>query len=170
MRQLILMRHGEAEAASGRGDHPRPLTARGRAEALEAAGWLAALARPDAALVSDSVRTRETFDCAAPALPPGLPCRVSRALYDASSETLLAEIRTAAAAVSSLLVVGHNPGIGDLARRLAGDGDADALRRLGERFPTSGIAVIDVGTASWAEVGAPGRLVALLAGGAGWGA
>lgn len=164
MRQLILMRHGEAEADSGQGDHARVLSLRGSAEALRAARRLATVARPDAARVSDSVRTRQTFDCAAPALPAGLPCRVTHALYDAPSETVLADVRTTDAGIASLLVIGHNPGIGDLARRLAGDGNAEALRRLGERFPTSGIAILDLDAAPWAEVGAPGRLAAFLAG------
>ncbi len=161
-RRLILMRHAKAEAASGQGDHGRPLSARGRAEALEATRRMVALSRPDAALVSDSRRTRQTLESAAPALPPALPCRFTRAIYGASAAAILAEAQQTSDDVGCLLVVGHNPGIGDLARSLAGDGRASDLETLGEGFPTSCFAVIDVEAATWADLGAPGRLVFLL--------
>lgn len=163
MRQLILMRHGKAEAgAAGQGDHGRGLTARGRAEALEAARRLAALAHPDAALVSDSTRTRQTIESALPALPAALPCRFTRSLYGATPEAILAEVRTTPPDVSCLLVIGHNPGMGDLARRLAAEGDPQALARLAAGFPTSCFALLELATADWATVGTPGRLRFLL--------
>ncbi len=162
MRQLILMRHGKAETASGGGDHARPLTPRGRAEAAEAGRRLAAAARPALALVSDSARTRDTFACLAPALDPALPHTFTRALYGATAEAILGEVRAAPDEAAAVLVVGHNPGIGDLARRLAGAGDAAALAALAEGFPTSCFAVIDLDGDRWAEVGAPGRLRFLL--------
>lgn len=162
MRQLILMRHGKAEPASGGGDHARPLSPRGRAEAAEAGRRLAAVATPALALVSDSARTRETLDALAPAFAPALPRRSTRAVYAASAETILGEVRSAPDDAAALLVVGHNPGIGDLARRLAGTGDAKALAALSERFPTSCFAVIDLDADRWTDVGAPGRLRFLL--------
>ncbi len=162
MRQLILMRHGKAVGASATGDHARSLSPRGRAEALESGRRIAALVRPDAVLLSDSARTRETLDSAAPALPPDLARRVTRSLYGAGADAILAEVRTTSDAVAALLVIGHNPGIGDLARRLAGDGDGAALARLAGGFPTSCFAVIDLAVDGWGAVEAPGRLAFLL--------
>ena len=161
MRQLILMRHAKAEPAAGQGDHGRALSRRGQAEALEAGRRIAALARPGAALVSDSARTRQTLDCAAPALPAGLSRRFTRALYGATADAILAEVRATSPEVACLLVIGHNPGIGDLARRLAADGEAEALERVAAGFPTSCFAVVDLPADSWKEAG-PGRLAFLL--------
>ena len=164
MRQLILMRHGKAVAASATGDHARALSPRGRAEALEAGRRIAALARPDAVLLSDSTRTRETLDSAAPALSPDLARRITRNLYGAGTDAILAEIRATPDEVASLLVIGHNPGLGDLARRLARDGEAGTLARLAEGFPTSCFAVIDLPVENWGALDAPGRLIFLLPG------
>ena len=162
MRRIIVMRHAKAEPASGGGDHGRPLATRGRAEAFEAARRMAALAPPDAVLVSDSRRTRETFDNAAPALPPELPCRFTPALYGASVTAILAEVRRTSDDARCLLVIGHNPGIGDFARSLAGEGRADDLATLSAGFPTSCFALIEVEAPSWTDLGPPGRLVFLL--------
>lgn len=162
MRRLIVMRHAKAAPATGQGDHGRPLAPRGRAEALEAARRLTSLAHPDAALVSDSRRTRETFESAAPALPPALPCRFTRAIYGASASAILAEAKQTSDDIGCLLVIGHNPGIGDLARRLAGEGDPQDLESLKEGFPTSCFAFLDLDAPGWADLGAPGRLVFLL--------
>ncbi len=162
MRRLILMRHGKAETASGQGDHGRGLVPRGRTEAREAARRMALLAPPDAALVSDSRRTRETFDSAAPALPSGLPCRATRALYGAAPKAILAEIGQTSETIDCLLVIGHNPGIGDLARSLAREGESRDLDRLAAGFPTSCFALLEVEGSAWSDIGAPGRLVFLL--------
>ena len=162
MRRLILMRHAKAQPASGQDDHGRALSPRGRAEALEAGRRIAALAHPDAALVSDSRRTRETFDSASPALPPALPCRITRAIYGASAAAILAEVEQTSDEVACLLVIGHNPGIGELARRLSGKGRDTDLASLDAGFPTSCFAIIDIEAQRWADGGAPGRLVFLL--------
>lgn len=162
MRQLILMRHGKAETASGGGDHARSLSARGRAEAAEAGRRLAAVARPTLALVSDSARTRQTFDCVAPALDPAPAVRHTRAIYGVTADAILAAVRALPDEESCVLVVGHNPGSGDLARRLAGSGEARDLAALANGFPTSCFAVIDLVGDRWAEVGTPGRLRFLL--------
>ena len=112
--------------------------------------------------MSDSVRTRQTFDRIAPALDPALDVAFTRALYGATAEAILAAIRAAPDAANSLLIVGHNPGTGDLARRLAGTGDAADIAALARGFPTSCFAVIDLDGERWADVGTPGRLRFLL--------
>lgn len=162
MRQLIIMRHGKAETASGAGDHARPLSPRGRAEAAEAGRRLAGVATPALALVSDSLRTRQTFECLAPALDPAPPATFTRSIYGVTAEAILAAVRSTPDAAGTLLVVGHNPGSGDLARRLAGEGDAAGLAALARGFSTSCFAVIEFDGDRWAEVGAPGRLRFLL--------
>ncbi len=162
MRYLILMRHGKAEPGSSAGDHGRGLTARGRAEAQEAGRRIAEMARPDAVLLSDSTRTRETLESAAPALPADLPREATRTLYAATAETILDTVRATSDDVACLLVIGHNPGIGDLARRLAGEGAKRDLARLADGFPTSCFAVLEIDAARWSEIGRPGRLAFLL--------
>ncbi len=65
-------------------------------------------------------------------------------------------IRQAPDAAATLIVVGHNPGLGDLAAALAGSGPRAARDRLALEFPTAACAVIDFDGDHWAEI-APGR-------------
>ena len=102
------------------------------------------------------------MESASPALPPDLSWRFTRALYGAGIDAILAEVRATPPEVASLLVIGHNPGMGELARRLAATGDPDALQSLAAGFPTSCFAILDLPAATWAEAGAPGRLAFLL--------
>ena len=55
-------------------------------------------------------------------------------------------------AVNTLMVVGHNPSIGDLASQLSGSGDRRARADLRSKFPTSGIAILEFDVARWADV------------------
>jgi phosphohistidine phosphatase len=85
-------------------------------------------------------------------LPAKPPAKFVQALYEASAADILAKMRQANAATSSLLVLGHNPGLEEFARRLAGAGsDAAALERLEEKFPTAALArfVVD---GNWAQL------------------
>ncbi len=52
-----------------------------------------------------------------------------------------------------LLVIGHNPGLHELALMLAGKGDAKATKALSDNLPTSGLAMIDFEIDDWADVG-----------------
>ena len=152
MRRLIMLRHAKSARPPGVDDFDRPLAARGR----EAAPRMGAYLRdeglfPDLALVSPSRRTRETWDLVRPALGK-VETRFEQAIYEAPAARLLAAVQDVEAPVRSLLMVGHNPGFEDLARRLAGHGDSGALARLNEKFPTSAVAVLDFAVESWAEV------------------
>src|SRR5262245_56403921 len=118
MLQLILLRHAKATPADATDDdHARALAAEGREAAPRMAAALAAAgAAPDAALVSDARRTRETWDLAAPSFPNA---KVSflKSLYLCPAETLMIEAEKAGA--NSVIIVGHNPGLHELATRLA---------------------------------------------------
>lgn len=118
MRQLILLRHAKAAVDSDTGeDFDRPLAARGRedapvvAQALKDAG-----ADPQLALVSAAKRTRETWALVSGVLT-GVEVRFVEELYLATAETLLRAVEDSG--VQRLIVVGHNPGLQELAIRLA---------------------------------------------------
>lgn len=120
MRTLILLRHGEAErrAASGR-DVDRLLAAAGAAAATAVAAGLAREGlRPDLALVSAARRAQSTWEAARGAWSPVPPCAVRPDLYEAAADALLAAAEGEGA--DTVLVVAHNPGLHELAARLAG--------------------------------------------------
>jgi phosphohistidine phosphatase len=70
----------------------------------------------------------------------------------ATAEALIERVRATDAGVQTLLIIGHNPGLEDLARMLAGKGDAAARKRLAASFPTSALAVIDFPSDDWTDV------------------
>jgi phosphohistidine phosphatase len=166
MRRLMLLRHAKTEndAPSGR-DQDRRLDDRGRKDAAEIGGWIARHPPvPDAVLVSPAVRAHQTWEIAAAAMK-----ELARAphvellpeLYGADPSQLLQSIHAASATDSQrLMVVGHNPGMHELALALAGSGDAAGRRALAENLPTSGLAIFDFEVDDWADVAfRRGRLV-----------
>lgn len=153
-RALWLLRHAKAaEAAPDGTDHARPLTARGRRDAAALGARLATLdppglALPGAVLCSTATRTTET--AAEVAGPLGLPADRRRSLYYADPDGLLTEVRTVDDAVSSVMVVGHNPAIHALAIALLPDEDPDRQRL--DRFPTCALAVLRLSAARWSDL------------------
>ncbi len=145
MRRLILLRHAKTErdAPSGK-DQDRRLDERGHRDSADIGQWLAAHDyRPDLALVSTAVRTRETWELLRTALPP---TRVKHlpALYGADTSELLSAIHGVAAKdPHCLLILAHNPGLHELALALISGGDAAGRRALDANLPTAGVAVID---------------------------
>jgi len=108
---------------------------------------------PAVVLCSSAVRTRETLDVIAPVL--GEPeVLIEDGLYGASADGLLARLQAVPDSAESVLLIGHNPGIGDLALALAvdDDGDGDALRRLREGVPTGALATLVLADGGWAEL------------------
>jgi phosphohistidine phosphatase len=157
-RRLLLLRHAKADSGDPeQDDHERPLARRGRrdAERMGAAITARGIA-PGQVLCSSALRTRETLDRILPHLPSGLAVAVDHQLYLASPDEILARIALIEDRVSSLLVIGHNPGIAALAERLAGRGAADALARLRRSFPTGALAEIEIDQPRWRDL-APAR-------------
>ncbi|TPM34087.1 histidine phosphatase family protein [Mesorhizobium sp. B2-2-2] len=143
MKQLLLLRHAKSSWDDPNlPDFDRPLAGRGLKSArligreLAARGWL-----PDRALVSPALRTRETWRLVDAELPAHPRVAFSDALYEASATDILGQIRHVDSSNDSLLVVGHNPGLQDLAKQLAGPGsEAKARRRLEGKFATAAFA------------------------------
>jgi phosphohistidine phosphatase len=154
MRRLMLVRHSKAERAEpGVGDQDRVLTDEGRTDATTVGAYLANHSfRPDHVLVSPAARTHETWRQIAAALRAAPHAKFDQRIYNASAQALfdvLAEVPDEARAV---LVLGHNPGLHELAVLLTATGDIDLRERLRENFPTSGIAIIDFALDSWSKL------------------
>jgi phosphohistidine phosphatase len=147
MRRLILFRHAKAEPrAAGQDDFDRPLTERGREDALIVAKALADEGvAPDLVLVSPSRRTTETWTYARDAFPPA-KAELVRDLYNAPSETIREAIEEAKDRCQTLMVVGHNPGLHELAVDILIEDNASAtvIEPVAERFPTATAAVYRV--------------------------
>ncbi|QSB14734.1 histidine phosphatase family protein [Natronosporangium hydrolyticum] len=150
-RRLVLLRHAKAENPVGTSDEDRPLSARGRADAHAAGGWLAANQPPELVLCSPAKRTRQTWHAVATGLGQVSPhVSYERRLYAgglADALTLLQEVDDA---VGSVLLIGHNPTLSQLAFDLAPEGplDSDGLR-------TAGLALLEI-PGGWGEC-APGN-------------
>jgi phosphohistidine phosphatase len=151
MRRLLLLRHAKAERlqAGGR-DQDRVLAQRGRADAKTLGAYLARHALiPDRALVSTSARTRETWTLLAAATGETPPVNFDERLYDAAPQTILQAIKETGPDTDTLMVIGHNPGLQELAATLVASGDIEARERLGREFPTSALVIITFAVESW---------------------
>jgi len=148
MDRLILLRHAKAESEAPSGDDfDRPLAARGHREAQAVGVQLAALGlKPDIALVSPALRTRETWELVEETTPADV-VRFDPALYNA--EALAIRRLAENAGEGTVIVVAHNPGLQELAVRLLRDGAAPAefLTRAQRHFPPGAVAVFDIDAA-----------------------
>jgi phosphohistidine phosphatase len=139
-RILVLLRHAKSAYPTGVDDHHRPLAPRGVREAKLAGDWLRAnVPAVEQVLCSTATRARQTLANA------GIEAAVRYAerLYGAGFATVLTEIGTVNDTVTTLLVVGHEPTMSDVALQLGGSGTA-AAQRIQEKFPTSAMAVLKV--------------------------
>jgi phosphohistidine phosphatase len=144
---LVLLRHAKS-AWPDMADHDRPLAPRGIRAAPVMGRWLrdAGLV-PDQVLCSTARRARETWQFVQEGLAATPPVTFDGRIYDAGAANLLAVIREAPAAAGTLLLIGHNPGIGDLAVLLAaptgaGPGGAGDRERMRAKFQTAAVAVL----------------------------
>jgi phosphohistidine phosphatase len=154
MRRLLLLRHSKAEKIRpGERDFDRPLADRGREHAPQVGIYLAKHAvldsGTDLALVSPAARTRETWELVAAELADGPKATFEPRIYEAESETLLAIVKDTKRSVRNLVMVGHNPGMHDLATMLTATGDIEARQQLNEGLPTSGLVIIEFAFDRW---------------------
>jgi phosphohistidine phosphatase len=138
VKTIYLLRHAKAATDSPSGDAERHLTKRGRRAAETMAAFLGGLSPvPELALCSPAARTRETLELVMEGLHPAPAVAYEKELYLAEPEALLRRLRRLPPETGSALLVGHNPGLHELAARLA----ADPGRLAGE-FPTAALAML----------------------------
>lgn len=169
MRRLMLLRHAktESDAPSGR-DQDRRLDQRGEADAAEIGDLIARHPPfPDLVLVSPAVRARQTWEIAWTMMQARMPkpqVEWVPDIYGAEVIQLLHSIRTASVAdPQRLMLVGHNPGMHELALALTGSGDEAARQELARNLPTSGLAILDFEIEEWSDVSfGRGRLMSFV--------
>src|SRR3954447_7729029 len=163
MRRLMLLRHAKSARPEGVRDFDRPLAPRGLKAAARVGAYLAdEQLVPDFAYVSPARRARKTWDLVRPHLGD-VSERSEPRLYEAAADQLLAIVREIGREIGTLLIIGHNPGLEDLARLLVRSGKRDARVQLKQKYPTAALAVIDCTIESWRET-APqsGRLARFI--------
>jgi phosphohistidine phosphatase len=133
MHQLLLLRHAKSSWDDAKlPDRDRPLNKRGRRAAAAMRGAMHDLGlSPDVVLVSAARRTQETLAALEPWDDTPL-IETLDSLYLASAGQMLAILQGVNETVRSLMVIGHNPGMHELAVLLSG---APPHRRLSDRSP-----------------------------------
>jgi phosphohistidine phosphatase len=145
VKRLWLLRHLKSSwDEPGLADHDRPLAPRGQKAGKRVRRWASEHdVRPDLVLCSTAVRARATLDLVSPAL--GAPVvEIEGGLYHAWADDLLARLRIVAPDLESVLMIGHNPGLHELAALLAPPGPA--------AFPTGALAELQVDVDEWSEL------------------
>src|SRR3954470_731742 len=162
MRRLMLLRHAKTEHDSPSGhDQDRRLAGRGRLDAAVVGGWIGRnLPVPELVVVSTAVRAQQTWEIVRQAMQdtargaaPQSQVETMAEIYGAEPAQLLQIVRMAeASSPKHLMLVGHNPGMHELALALTGSGDAAAKKALEDNLPTTGLAVLDFAIEDWHEV------------------
>lgn len=154
MRRLLLFRHAKAERSEpGTEDRGRRLIERGRSDAAKIGAYMASHALiPDRVVASPSARTQETWKIAAKAFRPAPAAALMEHLYGATPHAILTVVKEVPAAMHTLLVVGHNPGLHEVALMLVASGDIETRERLREKLPTSGLVIIDFALDDWGKL------------------
>jgi phosphohistidine phosphatase len=157
-RQLVVVRHAKSSWSDpDLADQDRPLNARGRRAGTRVGEYLReAGVHPDLVLCSAARRARQTLELLQ--LAKTTDVLIEDQLYGAGPHALLARLRSIPDHAASAMLIGHNPGVEELARMLVGDESM-----LPAKFPTGAVADIRLATQRWSEIEAGlGRLRAFI--------
>lgn len=166
MKKILLLRHAKsAWDDAGLSDHERPLNGRGERAAEAMAEHIARKSpRPDLILCSTAIRTRQTLAPLVQRLAaPAPPIHLEKGLYLASEAALLVRLRAVPDQVGTVLLIGHNDGIWQLAEVLAGRGRPALIAALHAKFPTGMLATLSAPIEHWSDLAAgAAELLALV--------
>jgi phosphohistidine phosphatase len=153
VRTMILLRHAKSSwSDSTLADIDRPLAPRGKRASRKLAEHIRRKKiQPALVLCSPSRRTRQTLEAVEASLGKRCVVELVPQLYGASEQQLLEQLQALPDPVRSVMVIGHNPGLHDLALVLASHGPD--LQRLEEKFPTGALATLVVGGEHWTALG-----------------
>jgi len=162
IRRLVVLRHAKSSYPPGVIDHDRPLAPRGVLDAGAAGAWLREhVGSLDQVVVSSARRARDTWALAAREVGSSAtagnvvdatsPSTIDPRIYDATAATLLEVVRGLPETATTALLVGHNPGCEDLVDLLVREREPEAAAALARKYPTSGIAVLEIDT-TWGSL------------------
>jgi phosphohistidine phosphatase len=152
MSTLMLLRHAKSDwSDDGQADMDRPLNSRGESAAKVMGRYMADNALvPDVVLCSPARRAMQTWEIAAKQVSSPPATRVEPDIYNfGDGQMLLQCLRTGAGKARSILIVGHNPSIENLANMLVGQGDSKLRAQMSEKYPTATLAVITFSIDDW---------------------
>ncbi len=155
MKSLVILRHSKTEKVNPAGDRARELTKPGSRWATEAGREiLRAMGLPDLLVTSDAIRAVQTGDLAAEAMGFSGERRVIPEVYGATEDELVQVIQQLPEMSARVVLVGHNPGLEELANSFRSG-------HAGEHLPTAGWLVVELPGSTWAEMAAgSGKIVA----------
>ena len=147
---LILTRHAKSGWDDPElRDHDRPLNERGQGDAPKIGAWLKGKGHvPGEALVSSARRTQETWERLSPELGCNVAMKTVPALYHAEANTILQQLKGAKA--RTVMVIGHNPGIGEFADRILAE---PARHPRFIDYPTCATLIAEFPSDEWSSVG-----------------
>jgi phosphohistidine phosphatase len=154
VKTVFLLRHAKSSwDRPSLPDFQRPLAPRGQKAAHLVGAYMAQHDLvPDRVLCSAARRAIDTWELVSQSSGLEIPTVISEDLYHASPRTLLATVQGLPSEVESVLLVGHNPTVEELAQHLTATGEGEALAQLARKYPTGALAILDFSTSTWKEV------------------
>ena len=153
MHTLHLLRHAKSSWKEDVEDHERPLNKRGREAARRVSQHLQDAIEPiDLVLCSSAVRARQTLELALARLPTPPPCLMEDGLYLAGCDRLIDRLQRLDESCGSVLLIGHNPGLHELAMAIVDPSGSRARALLSGKFPTAARISFEINT-PWSQLG-----------------
>jgi phosphohistidine phosphatase len=147
LKTLLLLRHGKAQPDAPHGDKERLLIERGKRDSATIGRKIEGLVdHLDSIITSDAQRAHETAIIAAAAARYSGTITIEPDIYDAGLDTLLNVIRRLPDSSECVMLVGHNPGFGELSAALSQEGTPPT------HLPTAGLAHIEFDALHWRDV------------------
>lgn len=166
MKRLILLRHAKSDWSDHfLADHDRPLNKRGQNAATQLGRYFRQQnLRPDLVLCSTAERTRETLTILQKSAEAFFPTTHRNRLYGARAECVLSLLHEQKNPdLNTLMIVGHNPCIEQLALELTGIDESALLQDIRKKVPTGSLIILDFNIESFAHISLnSGKLVSFI--------
>jgi len=154
MKYLYIIRHAKAEQhVTGKEDYDRNLSNKGRERALKLSKWLnSTSSKIEKFICSSSLRTIQTAEIINNELLEKVTINVESKLYGASEEEILNYLIFLDDSINSIALVGHEPGLRQLAIYLTGGYSKGLEDVLNKHFSTSSAFVIVMNIKRWDQI------------------
>lgn len=160
MKTLLLLRHAQALPAESGGDIERKLSPKGLSDALTLGQSLSLKnIQPDQIYCSTATRTRQTCEKVLEGLDASVHTEFTKIIYTASVGDLFHLIQNTSNDISTLMIVGHNPTIYELAVKLSSQGAETVMNHLSLGYPPASLSVIESAVQSWSDIDPAGCVI-----------